>query len=65
MIDGGRPQVAPSSFGGNASEHEPRVAVATYDPRNGRYLTADGKFLEQSDLATKATPKTWRDMLPT
>ncbi|WP_293002379.1 MlaD family protein [Mycobacterium sp.] len=65
VIDGGRPQVAPSSFGGNASEHEPRVAVATYDPRNGRYLTADGKFLEQSDLATKATPKTWRDMLPT
>jgi phospholipid/cholesterol/gamma-HCH transport system substrate-binding protein len=65
VIDGGRPQAAPSSFDGKATKPIPSVAVATYDPRTGRYLTADGKYYEQSDLATSTAPKKWQDLLPT
>ncbi|MGA8332754.1 MAG: MCE family protein, partial [Mycobacterium sp.] len=36
VIDGGRPQAAPSSFGGKTTKPVPSVAVATYDPRTGR-----------------------------
>ncbi|MDT7734001.1 MAG: phospholipid/cholesterol/gamma-HCH transport system substrate-binding protein, partial [Mycobacterium sp.] len=35
------------------------------DPRTGRYLTLDGKFYEQSDLADSTTPKKWQDLFPT
>jgi hypothetical protein len=65
VIDGGRPQAAPSSFGGKTTKPVPSVAVATYDPRTGRYLTPDGKFYEQSDLASSTAPKKWQDLLPT
>jgi phospholipid/cholesterol/gamma-HCH transport system substrate-binding protein len=65
VIDGGGHQAAPSSFDGKTSKPVPSVAVATYDPRTGRYLTPDGKFFEQSDLATSTAPKKWQDLLPT
>jgi phospholipid/cholesterol/gamma-HCH transport system substrate-binding protein len=65
VIDGGGPHAAPSSFDGNATKPIPSVAVATYDPRTGRYITPDGKYFEQSDLATSTTPKKWQDLLPT
>jgi phospholipid/cholesterol/gamma-HCH transport system substrate-binding protein len=65
VIDGSRPQAAPSSFDGKTTKPIPSVAVATYDPRTGRYLTPDGKFYEQSDLATSTAPKKWQDLLPT
>ena len=65
VIDGGGQVGAhPSSFGGNATHTVPPVAVATYDPRNGRYITPDGKFYEQSDLAG-AEHKKWQDLFPT
>jgi phospholipid/cholesterol/gamma-HCH transport system substrate-binding protein len=65
VIDGGRPQAAPSSFGGKTTKPVPSVAVATYDPRTGGYLSPDGKLYEQSDLATSTAPKKWQDLLPT
>jgi phospholipid/cholesterol/gamma-HCH transport system substrate-binding protein len=65
VVDGGRPQAAPSSFGAKASKPAPSVVVAKYDPHTGRYVGPDGKLYEQSDLATSKAPKTWRDMLPT
>jgi phospholipid/cholesterol/gamma-HCH transport system substrate-binding protein len=65
VIDGSKPQAAPSSFGGKTTKPIPSVAVATYDPRTGRYFTPDGKFYEQSDLATSTAPKKWQDLLPT
>ena len=65
VIDGGRPQAAPSSFGGKTTKPVPSVAVATYDPRTGRYLTSDGKYYQQSDLASSTAPKKWQDLLPT
>jgi phospholipid/cholesterol/gamma-HCH transport system substrate-binding protein len=65
VIDGGRPQAAPSSFGAKEVKPMPSVAVASYDPRTGRYLTPDGKLYQQSDLATSTAPKKWQDLLPT
>ena len=65
VIDGGGHQAAPSSFGGKTTEPVPSVAVASYDPRTGRYLTPDGKYYQQSDLATSTAPKKWQDLLPT
>jgi phospholipid/cholesterol/gamma-HCH transport system substrate-binding protein len=65
VIDGGRPQAAPSSFGTNGSRPMPSVAVAQYDPRTGRYLAPDGKLYQQSDMATSTAPKKWQDLLPT
>jgi phospholipid/cholesterol/gamma-HCH transport system substrate-binding protein len=65
VIDGGRPQAAPSSFGAKAVKPMPSVAVASYDPRTGRYLTPDGKYYQQSDLVTSKAPKKWQDLLPT
>ena len=64
VIDGGRPQAAPSSFDAKATRPTPSVAVASYDPRTGSYLTPDGKFYQQSDLATSTAPKKWQDLLP-
>jgi phospholipid/cholesterol/gamma-HCH transport system substrate-binding protein len=65
VIDGGRPQAAPSSFGTKGSRPVPSLAVAQYDPRTGRYLAADGKLYQQSDLAHAVAPKKWQDLLPT
>src|ERR1700742_242199 len=64
-INGGPPQAHPSSFGTKASRHAPSVAVASYDPRTGRYVAPDGKLYQQSDLATSTTPKKWQDLFPT
>jgi phospholipid/cholesterol/gamma-HCH transport system substrate-binding protein len=65
VIDGGRPQAAPSSFGTKGSRPMPSVAVVQYDPRTGRYLAPDGKLYQQSDVATSTAPKKWQDLLPT
>jgi phospholipid/cholesterol/gamma-HCH transport system substrate-binding protein len=54
------PQAAPSSSSASA----PAVATATYDPRTGRYLTADGQLYQQSDLVASSAPTTWQEMLP-
>jgi phospholipid/cholesterol/gamma-HCH transport system substrate-binding protein len=54
------PQAAPSSSTATA----PTVATAQYDPRTGRYITADGQLYQQSDLVASSAPKTWQDMLP-
>ena len=64
-VNGGPPQAHPSSFGTKASRHAPSVAVASYDPRTGRYVAPDGKLYQQSDLATSTTPKKWQDLFPT
>jgi phospholipid/cholesterol/gamma-HCH transport system substrate-binding protein len=65
VIDGGRPQSAPSSFGGNATKPIPSIATTEYDPRTGRYVGPDGKLYQQSDLVPTTVSKKWQDMLPT
>ena len=65
VIDGGRPQAAPSSFGGNATKPIPSIATAEYDPQTGRYVGPDGKLYQQSDLVPTTVFKKWEDMLPT
>jgi hypothetical protein len=41
------------------------LATAHYDPQTGQYLSPDGALLQQSNLAAGATPKSWKDLMPT
>jgi len=61
-VDGAVP-AAPSAFNGNPSRGT--VAVAHYDPATGKYMTADGRLEQQTNLVAGAAPKSWQDLLPT
>ena len=52
------------AYGANATG-KPPVAVAYYDPQNGRYLTPDGRYQQQTSVAAGGAAKTWKDLLPT
>ena len=56
------PSVAPSSSR-TEKTGGPSVAVATYDPRTGRYMSPDGMVVEQSSLAAEQAPKGWQDLV--
>jgi phospholipid/cholesterol/gamma-HCH transport system substrate-binding protein len=58
------PAMAPSAFSPNGSDG-PSVAIATYDPRTGRYVTPDGKVYRQSDLVPRSGDRTWEDLFTT
>ncbi|MBB3748164.1 virulence factor Mce-like protein [Mycolicibacterium sp. BK634] len=62
-VDGGGTLVAPSAFD-NASGSHPSVAMARYDPATGRYLSPDGHLVQQSNLISGSTAKSWKDLLP-
>lgn len=53
---------APSSSRVNPSDG-PSVAVATYDPRTGRFMSASGLVFQQSDLTAGQAPKRWQDLV--
>jgi virulence factor Mce-like protein len=55
------PSVAPSAFGSHVPTG-PSVAIATYDPSTGRYVTPDGKVYRQTDLAPHTDRRTWKDL---
>jgi phospholipid/cholesterol/gamma-HCH transport system substrate-binding protein len=55
---------APSAFGGNDSGG-PSVAITSYDPRTGRYLTPDGQLQQLTNPVAGAEPRSWKDLLPT
>jgi phospholipid/cholesterol/gamma-HCH transport system substrate-binding protein len=61
--DGGAVPAAPSAFSGKDSGG-PSVAITTYDPRTGRYVTPDGEVQQLTNTAAGAEPKTWKDLLP-
>jgi len=61
--DGPVPEAAPSSYAPHGSG--PSVAIATYDPRTGRYATPDGTVCRQSDLVAHAGTRSWKDLFPT
>jgi len=63
-VDGGAAPVAPSAYGSTATGRPP-VAVAYYDPQNGRYLTPDGQYQQQASVVAGGAAKTWKDLLPT
>lgn len=65
MVNGGGPQMAPSSFAPKTLVPVPPVATAQYDPHTGRYVSGDGHIYQQSDLVKPAAAKRWQDMLPT
>lgn len=60
--DGGAVPAAPSAFSGKGSGG-PSVAITTYDPRTGRYITPDGQVQQLTNLGSSA-PKSWKDLLP-
>jgi phospholipid/cholesterol/gamma-HCH transport system substrate-binding protein len=62
--DGGGVPAAPSAFSGNKSGDGPSVAVTTYDPRTGRYVTPDGQVQQLTNLQSGVEPKSWKDLLP-
>ncbi len=53
--------VAPSSFGSAAG---PSVAIATYDPKTGQFVTADGTVARQTDVVAPGGERSWTDLLP-
>jgi phospholipid/cholesterol/gamma-HCH transport system substrate-binding protein len=55
---------APSAFGRGGSKG-PSVAVTTYDPKTGRYVTPDGHLEQLLNLSSGAAPTSWTDLLPT
>lgn len=63
--DGAVP-AAPSAFSGNNSAVSagPSVAIRTYDPQTGRYLSPDGKLQQVTNPVGAQAPKSWKDLLP-
>jgi phospholipid/cholesterol/gamma-HCH transport system substrate-binding protein len=61
--EGGAVPAAPSAFSANESGG-PSVAITTYDPRTGRYVTPDGQVQQLANSAPGAQPKSWKDLLP-
>jgi phospholipid/cholesterol/gamma-HCH transport system substrate-binding protein len=62
-IDGGAVPAAPSAYSDKGSDG-PSVAVTTYDPRSGRYVTPDGQVQQLTNVVAGAGPKSWKDLLP-
>ncbi|CAJ1503520.1 MlaD family protein [[Mycobacterium] kokjensenii] len=42
----------------------PSVAVLPYDPNTGKYMTPDGRYEQQANLAPDSAPKSWTDLMP-
>jgi hypothetical protein len=61
--DGGAVPAAPSAFSSKGSGG-PSVAITTYDPRTGRYITPDGQVQQLANVGSGAEPKSWKDLLP-
>lgn len=61
--DGGAVPAAPSAFSGKGSGG-PSVAITTYDPRTGRYITPDGQVQQLTNVGSSAQTKSWKDLLP-
>jgi phospholipid/cholesterol/gamma-HCH transport system substrate-binding protein len=64
--DGGAVPAAPSAFSGRDSGGAggPSVAITTYDPRTGRYVTPDGQVQQLTNVVPGAESKSWKDLLP-
>jgi phospholipid/cholesterol/gamma-HCH transport system substrate-binding protein len=64
--EGGAVPAAPSAFSGRDSGGAggPSVAITTYDPRTGRYVTPDGQVQQLTNPVAGVEPKSWKDLLP-
>jgi phospholipid/cholesterol/gamma-HCH transport system substrate-binding protein len=60
--DGAVP-AAPSAFNGNGSGG-PSVAITSYDPRTGRYMSPGGRLQQVSTPVAGTQPRSWQDLLP-
>lgn len=52
---------APSANSGTSPG--PSVSVATYDPRTGHYMAADGSMHAQPNLVPRRSPTNWKDLI--
>ena len=66
--DSPRPEVPgpppPFAEHDGGAEQAPSVAVLPYDPNTGKYMTPDGRYEQQTNLAPGAGPKSWTDLMP-
>lgn len=60
---GDSPTAVPNAFQPNDSDAAPSVAIASYDPRTGRYLAPDGAAHTQQDLVPVTSPESWQDLV--
>lgn len=60
---GENPAATPSAFAHNGSDGA-SVAITSYDPRTGRYVTPDGKLQQLTNVGERSVPKSWKDLLP-
>ncbi|BBX21207.1 mammalian cell entry protein [Mycolicibacter terrae] len=56
------PGAAPSGYADSGAGAS--VAVLPYDPNTGKYMTADGRYEQQTNLAVGATARSWTDLMP-
>jgi phospholipid/cholesterol/gamma-HCH transport system substrate-binding protein len=63
ITDAPIPTVAPSAYAA-APGGAPTVPVVQYNPRTGKYTTADGQQFRQTNLVASPTQRTWKDLLP-
>lgn len=57
------PGVAPSGFASGGGGRS--VALLPYDPNTGKYMTPDGRYEQQADLASGTDTRSWTDLMPT
>jgi virulence factor Mce-like protein len=57
------PGVAPSGYANGGGG--PSVAMLPYDPKTGKYMTADGRYEQQTNLVSGAAAQSWTDLMPT
>ncbi|ORV41134.1 virulence factor Mce [Mycolicibacter engbaekii] len=55
--------VAPSGYADGGTG--PSVALLPYDPKTGKYMTRDGRYEQQTNLASGASVTSWTDLMPT
>lgn len=55
------PQAAPSAF--RPASSAPSIASATYDPRTGRYVAADGTTRQQTNLSSGSSSRDWQQIV--
>jgi len=52
----------PNAFSGSPTDVS--AAAVNYDPRTGRYVGADGRVYQQTDLTPSTDSTSWKDLLP-
>jgi virulence factor Mce-like protein len=60
---GDTPAAVPNALSPNEAGPPAPIAATHYDPGSGKYVAPDGQVYQQSDLAARAQPRTWQDLV--